>query len=89
MAKHRSHGEGSIGYMESKKLWVARITLPNGKRIAKYDKDFRQLIIRRDFKTSIGSRTGCKNEPYGDENDDTLFHTTSRKIIDHVLQYMT
>lgn len=37
MAKHRSHGEGSIGYMESKKLWVARITLPNGKRIAKYD----------------------------------------------------
>jgi len=38
MAKRRGHGEGTISYWDEKKLWVARITLPNGKRRAKYTK---------------------------------------------------
>jgi integrase len=45
MAKHRAHGEGSITFLEKKGLWQARITLPNGKRKAKYDKQ--QSVVKK------------------------------------------
>jgi integrase len=38
MARRRSRGEGSLYYWEEKKLWVAKFTLPNGKRKTKYSK---------------------------------------------------
>ena len=38
MTKKRSHGEGSISYSNSHDLWMAQITLPNGKRQTKYAK---------------------------------------------------
>lgn len=38
MAKRRSKGEGTI-YQNPKGLWVAQITLPNGKRKTKYSKN--------------------------------------------------
>jgi integrase len=38
MAKRRSKGEGTI-YQRPNGLWVAQITLPNGKRKVKYSKD--------------------------------------------------
>lgn len=37
MSKRRAHGEGTI-YQRADGLWVAQITLPNGKRKAKYSK---------------------------------------------------
>jgi integrase len=37
MGKRRSKGEGTI-YQNSKGLWVAQVTLPNGKRKVKYSK---------------------------------------------------
>ncbi len=37
--KRRSRNEGSIFYRQSKKLWVAKITLPDGKSRVKYAKD--------------------------------------------------
>jgi len=39
MKKRRSRGEGSIYFLDNKKLWVAKITLPDGKRKVKYAKD--------------------------------------------------
>ncbi len=37
--KRRSRNEGSIFYRQSKRLWVAKITLPDGKNRLKYAKD--------------------------------------------------
>ena len=36
MPRRRQKGEGSIYFLEAKKLWVAKIFLPNGKRKVKY-----------------------------------------------------
>jgi len=36
MAGRRLNGEGAVYYWEQKKLWVAQMTLPNGKRPKKY-----------------------------------------------------
>lgn len=38
MPKRRAKGEGSLYFSDASKLWVAQITLPNGKRITKYSK---------------------------------------------------
>jgi len=38
MCARRSRGEGTIYYIETKNLWVAQITLSNGKRRTKYGK---------------------------------------------------
>src|SRR4030066_1149468 len=38
MAKKRSPGEGSIYFSQTHSLWVAQITLPDGKRRTKYSK---------------------------------------------------
>lgn len=38
MAKRRSRGEGSIYFRESKGLWVAKLTLPDGRNKLKYAK---------------------------------------------------
>lgn len=38
MAKRRSRGEGSIYYRETKGLWVAKLTLPDGRNKLKYAK---------------------------------------------------
>jgi integrase len=38
MTRRRSPGEGSIFFRESKSLWVAKITLPDGKSRVKYAK---------------------------------------------------
>ncbi|MBI5954429.1 MAG: site-specific integrase [Chloroflexi bacterium] len=55
--KRRSRGEGSIYYLDKKKLWVAKITLPDGKRKVKYAKDQKAV---RDWlaKTQIELRQG-------------------------------
>lgn len=42
--KRRSRGEGSIYYLDSKGLWVAKITLPDGSRRVKYNKT--QKVVR-------------------------------------------
>lgn len=42
MAK-RPNNEGSIYYWEEKKLWVARVSLPNGKRKTKYGKTQKEV----------------------------------------------
>jgi hypothetical protein len=34
----RPNNEGTIYFWEEKKLWVARVSLPNGKRKTKYGK---------------------------------------------------
>lgn len=39
----RPHGEGTITYWEEKKLWVAKFTLPNGKRKTKYGKTQKEV----------------------------------------------
>jgi hypothetical protein len=41
--------EGSITFIEKKGLWQARITLPNGKRKAKYDK--KQDVVKKGYWT--------------------------------------
>src|ERR1044071_5319844 len=38
MTRRRSSGEGTVFFWEQKGLWVARITLSNGKRRIKYSK---------------------------------------------------
>jgi len=43
MAKKRSHGEGSIFYLEEKGLWVGKVSLPDGKRKTKYGKTQREV----------------------------------------------
>jgi integrase len=51
MAKRRSRGEGSIFYRSSKGLWVAKITLPDGKSKTKYSRDQKTvrewLVVQR------------------------------------------
>jgi len=44
MARRRSRGEGSIYFLEAKKLWTAKMTLADGKRIVKYSKS--QKVVR-------------------------------------------
>ena len=43
MAKRRSNNEGTIFYWEKKNLWVAKISLPNGKRKTKYGKTQKEV----------------------------------------------
>jgi integrase len=38
MVKRRARGEGTVYYSQTQGLWVAQITLPNGKRKVKYSK---------------------------------------------------
>jgi integrase len=50
MAKRRSKGEGSIFFLDEKKLWAAAITLPDGKKRRKYSKnqkDVREWLIKQ------------------------------------------
>lgn len=44
MVKRRSRGEGSIYFSDGKGLWIAKITLPDGKRRVKYSKT--QKVVR-------------------------------------------
>ena len=44
MARRRSAGEGSVFWWEKKELWVARITLPDGKKRTKYNK--KQSVVK-------------------------------------------
>jgi integrase len=44
VAKRRAKGEGTIYYSETQELWVAQITLPNGRRKSKYSKT--QKVVR-------------------------------------------
>ena len=43
MARRRSRGEGSLFYLDTKKLWVAQITLSDGKRKVKYSKNQKEV----------------------------------------------
>lgn len=43
MPKHRAHGEGTVTFWKEKGLWVAKITLPDGKRKTKYGKTQREV----------------------------------------------
>lgn len=43
MAKRRSHGEGTVYFWEQKKLWVGRLTMPDGKRKTKYGKTQKEV----------------------------------------------
>ena len=59
MAKRRSKGEGSIYYWKDKSLWVAQLTLPNGKKKTKYghsQKDVKEWLLN--FRKSI--QTGVR-----------------------------
>lgn len=49
--KRRSRGEGSLYYSESKKLWVSKITLPDGRRKVKYGKS--QKEVREHHQTAL------------------------------------
>jgi integrase len=44
MTRHRAHGEGTIFFNDKKGLWVAKVSLPNGKRRTKYNK--RQSVVK-------------------------------------------
>jgi integrase len=44
MARRRSRGEGTIYWSDPKRLWIAKITLPDGKRRMKYSKS--QKVVR-------------------------------------------
>jgi integrase len=54
MSKRRSRGEGSIYYWEIKGLWVAKITLADGKRKTKYAKT--QKEVREWLQTSLNQQ---------------------------------
>ena len=43
MAKRRSKGEGSIFFHQGKKLWVSKITLPDGSTKVKYGKTQKEV----------------------------------------------
>ena len=43
MTKRRAKGEGSLYFWEEKSLWVAKLTLPDGKRKTKYSKTQREV----------------------------------------------
>lgn len=43
MTKRRGHGEGTIHFWEEKNLWVAKVTLPDGRRKTKYGKSQKEL----------------------------------------------
>src|SRR5215212_4430664 len=43
MARRRSRGEGSLYFLESKGLWVSKITLPDGTRKVKYGKKQKEV----------------------------------------------
>jgi integrase len=43
LAKKRAHGEGTIYFWEKKNLWVAKLSLPDGKRKTKYGKTQREV----------------------------------------------
>lgn len=50
MTRRRSRGEGSIYYRQPKGLWVAKLTLPNGKsklKYAKQQKDVREWLVEQ------------------------------------------
>jgi hypothetical protein len=49
--KRRSRGEGTIFFWEERNLWVARFTLPEGKRKVKYGKT--QKEVREWLSTSL------------------------------------
>jgi integrase len=58
MSKRRAKGEGSIYFSDSQKLWVGKITLPDGKRRVKYGKTQKEvkdwiLEIRKTLKDGI------------------------------------
>src|SRR5215213_5867756 len=52
MARRRSSGEGSVFWWEKKGLWVARITLPDGKKKTKYNK--KQSVVKEWLLTARG-----------------------------------
>jgi len=52
MTRRRASGEGGLHYWREKDLWVGRITLPNGKRKAKYNK--KQSVVKEWLLTERG-----------------------------------
>lgn len=79
MAKRRSKGEGTIYLVESKGLWIAKITLPDGKRKVKYAKTqkavrewlvtqqnaLRQGLLPKDDTTTVSEFLGNYMETIG------------------------
>src|SRR5688572_21641363 len=52
MARRRSPNEGTVFWWEKKGLWVARITLPDGKKRVKYSK------VQKDVKAWLLTERG-------------------------------
>lgn len=63
MTKRRGRGEGSISFIEEKKLWKARVTLDTGKRTTKYFK------TQKDAKDWVLSVRGAARDGFLPEKD--------------------
>src|SRR6266487_6330986 len=82
MARRRASGEGGLHYWKDKDLWVARITLPDGKRSVKYSKSqkvvkdwllmergkIKQGLYVPDEKMTVGAFMNRYLEDYGKQN---------------------
>lgn len=78
----RAKGEGSLTYWEAKKLWVGKLTMPNGKRRTKYaktQKEIKEWILKERSKVSQGMYIPDENLKVGLLNTDpyTLGSTPS------------
>ena len=78
MAKRRGHGEGTISFVEAKKLWKARVTLDTGKRRTKYCKSQKEA---KDWVLSI--RTTARDGLLTGTDKITLAQFLSQYLADY------
>jgi len=76
MAKRRGHGEGSISFVDAKKLWKARVTLDTGKRKTRYFKN------QKDAKDWVLSIRGAAR-------DGLLIEADKITVAEFLVQYLT
>ena len=76
MVKRRSKGEGTI-YQNAKGLWVAQVTLPNGKRKVKYSKT--QKVVKDWL---LGQRKALEEGNWVDNDKVTLSAFLDRYMMD-------
>lgn len=76
--KRRSSGEGTLFYWEQKGLWVGRISLPNGKKLTKYDK--KQQVVKDWL---LSERSKVKQGIFVSDDKMTLQTFLERYLEDH------
>jgi len=82
LVKRRSKGEGTI-YQRPDDLWVAQITLPDGKRRTKYEKDqkaAREWLLKTRKELADGMLTDSANITVGDFLDKWYEDTAKFKL---------